>query len=283
MQKKIQFPYFSITKNTLKAIFQAAIVIAVVVALWHSEVYAQNDQYLKKEFTGADGSVLPYRILYPEDLQQGVQYPVVLFLHGAGERGNDNEKQLVHGSGLFLDDSNRKAYPAIVIFPQCPENEWWVDLSVIGNIRMGNNTIPANDYPASAPLKLVKELMVEILSKEIVDNDRVYVMGLSMGAFGIFDLLHRRPDWFAAAVPICGGGDTSKVHKYAGKLPLWVFHGSDDSVVPAEASRMMVNALQEAGGDIIYTEYPGVDHNSWDPAFAEKDLLPWIFENKRKR
>ncbi len=283
MQKKIQFPYFSITKNTLKAIFRAVIVIAVVATLWHSELHAQNDQYLKKEFTGADGSVLPYRILYPADLQQGVQYPVVLFLHGAGERGNDNEKQLVHGSGLLLDDSNRKAYPAIVVFPQCPENEWWVDLSVIGNIRMGNNTIPANDYPASSPMKLVKELMEEILSKELADNDRVYVMGLSMGAFGIFDLLHRRPDWFAAAVPICGGGDTSKVHNYAGKLPLWVFHGSDDSVVPAEASRMMVNALQEAGGDIIYTEYPGVDHNSWDPAFAEKDLLPWIFENKRKR
>lgn len=248
-----------------------------------SQVFAQNELYMKKEFTGVDGSVLPYRILYPEAMEPGAKYPVILFLHGAGERGSDNEKQLVHGSSLFLEENNRQKYSAIVIFPQCPEDDKWVDQYVIGTRRMGKDSVPADHYTPSASMQLVRELMEEILQKEEVDRESVYIMGLSMGAFGIFDLLHRQPDWFAAAVPICGGGDTSLTEKYARQLPFWVFHGTEDSVVPVEASRMMVSALVEAGTTLRYTEYPGVDHNSWDWAFAEEDLLPWLFSNKRKK
>lgn len=283
MTKKL-LPLPCTCKNVIiNGFVKILIIIAIVLPAGFSQVYAQKELYLKKEFTGTDGSVLPYRILYPEAMEPGAKYPVVLFLHGAGERGADNEKQLVHGSELFLEENNRQDYPAIVIFPQCPENEKWVDQYIIGSRSRDGDSVPADDYPVSAPMQLVKELMDEVLQKEEVDRNRVYIMGLSMGAFGIFDLLHRRPDWFAAAVPICGGGDTTKVHKYAKKLPLWVFHGADDSVVPVEASRMMVSAIKEAGGTVAYTEYPGIDHNSWDPAFAEEDLLPWIFGKKRER
>jgi predicted peptidase len=130
-------------------------------------------------------------------------------------------------------------------------------------------------------MTLVMELIDELLSELSVDKSRLYVMGLSMGGFGTFDLLSRRPELFAAAVPICGGGDARMAEKYAAHTPLWVFHGDEDNVVPAELSRIMVSAIEEAGGDVKYTEYNGVGHNSWDPAFAEEDLLPWIF-NKQK-
>ena len=107
-------------------------------------------------------------------------------------------------------------------------------------------------------------------------------MGLSMGGYGTFDLLSRRPEKFAAAVPICGGGNPELAERYAPHTSLWVFHGEEDTVVPAELSRTMVKAIEKAGGDVKYTEYKGIGHNSWDPAFAEEDLLPWLFNKQRE-
>ncbi len=243
---------------------------------------AQKEAFLKKEFTARDGSLLPYRILYPENMQDGRQYPLILFLHGAGERGSDNEKQLIHGADLFLKKENRRQFPAIVVFPQCPENGWWVDRAAIEPALTGNSDSEDADYGPSTDMQRVIELMQELIENPSTSKNQVYVMGLSMGAFGIFDLLHRHPEWFAAAVPICGGGDYRKAEKYARRVSIWAFHGSEDNVVPVEASRRMVEAIEAAGGTIKYTEYQGVNHNSWDPAFAEDDLLSWIFSQRKK-
>ena len=241
----------------------------------------KTSEYLKKEFQGKSGEVLPYRILFPENYNPDQQCPLLLFLHGAGERGNDNEKQLVHGSAMFLEPINRRNFPAFVVFPQCPEDEWWIHTSLLQALRGVTDMQESDEFAASGPMKLVMELLDELLFELSVDKSRLYVMGLSMGGYGTFDLLSRHPEKFAAAVPICGGGNPELAERYAPHTSLWVFHGEEDNVVPAELSRIMVRAIGEAGGDVTYTEYEGVGHNSWDPAFAEEDLLPWIF-NKQK-
>src|SRR5690606_12461619 len=136
-------------------------------------------------------------------------YPLVLFMHGAGERGSDNEKQLTHGAPLFTDPENRQNHPAIVVFPQCPENKYWVDIAVRKTLREGlNTTFDTMGDSAVNEQQMVIELVHHLLANEAVDPDRLYIMGLSMGAMGTFEILARHPQLFAAAIPICGGGNT---------------------------------------------------------------------------
>lgn len=242
-------------------------------------VSAQDlSMYQKKEFTSPEGSKLLYRILFPEEYDRTKKYPLILFLHGAGERGNDNEKQLVHGSKLFLDPEVRRKYPAIVVFPQCPEDNYW------SSVRIDRNATPLVldfDYtrPIHEPLSLSISLVRELLRTEGVDDRRVYITGLSMGGMGTFEAVHRFPDMFAAALPICGGGDTQQYRKV--KTPFWVFHGDADAVVDVAYSRKMVEKLKDLKVKVKYTEYPGVNHNSWDSAFAERDFLRWTFRKKK--
>lgn len=234
--------------------------------------------YEKKNFKSSDGFNLPYRILYPENYRAEKKYPLILVLHGAGERGADNEKQLVHGSKLFLDSAVRKKYEAIVVFPQCPEDSYW------SSVTIDRNKTPLAlkfDYtrPATQPLKAAIELVQDMTRQGNVNEDRVYITGLSMGGMGTFEAVHRYPDLFAAALPICGGGDTDHYKKV--KTPFWVFHGSDDAVVDVDYSKAMVHKLEDLDVKVKYTEYPGVNHNSWDSAFAEPDFLKWMFKKKR--
>lgn len=243
--------------------------------------FAANAQdttsYLKKEYT-ADGFTLPYRILFPEQYDQEKKYPLILVLHGAGERGSDNEKQLIHGGKLFLDSAVRKKFPAIVVFPQCPLESYWSSV----NIDRNESSLTFSfDYtrPITMPLSHAMALVQHLVKEEAVDDRRVYITGLSMGGMGTFEAVHRFPDVFAAALPICGGGDTQRYRKV--ETPFWIFHGADDAVVPVEFSRMMLDQLKSLGVKARYTEYPGVNHNSWDPAFAERDFLRWMFRKKR--
>lgn len=234
--------------------------------------------FLKKDFTGSDGTQLPYRILYPAKYEAQRKYPLILVLHGAGERGSDNEKQLVHGSKLFLDSTVRAKYPAIVVFPQCPEQTYW------SSVKVDRSQTPLMldfDYsrPVTGPLKAFMELVQELINSGTVDKRCVYVTGLSMGGMGTFEIVHRYPGIFAAALPICGGGDTLRYKKV--DVPFWVFHGSNDSVVDVAYSRAMVARLKELRVKTRYTEYPGVNHNSWDNAFAEPDFLRWMFKRRR--
>jgi predicted peptidase len=238
--------------------------------------------YQKKEFAFADGKILPYRILYPGNYDKTKKYPLILFLHGAGERGNDNEKQLTWGAKLFLNDENRKNFPAIVIFPQCPEESFWAV------IKVDRTTQPAKfefDYTAEPnwPLTAANELVKKISNEEAVDKSKIYVTGLSMGGMGTFESVYRYPDLYAAALPICGGGDVNRYDKKIKKTPFWVFHGAADAVVDVQLSREMVDKLKLLKAEVKYSEYPGVNHNSWENAFAEPEYLSWMFMHKRKK
>lgn len=241
---------------------------------------AELKPYLRREFQSA-GDILPYRILYPDDYDKTKKYPLILLLHGGGERGNDNEKQLVHGAKLFLKDENRKAYHAIVLVPQCPEDSYW------GAVNIDRSTQPFEisfDYnsPPQWPLVAANELVKKIASEEAVDKSRIYITGLSMGAMGTFESVYRYPELYAAALPICGGGDTKLYDKRVKKTAFWIFHGADDSVVDVKLSREMQAKLQSLKVKNKYSEYPGVNHNSWDNAFADPAFLSWMFAHKRK-
>ena len=234
--------------------------------------------YLKKEYNSGESSILPYRILFPENYDKSKEYPLILVLHGAGERGNDNEKQLIHGGKLFLDSAVRKHYPAIVVFPQCAQEDYW------SSVVIDRNKMPlvlSFDYSrqVTTPLSNAISLTRDLIRDEAVDKKRVYITGLSMGGMGTFEAVHRFPKIFAAALPICGGGDTNLYKKV--NLPFWVFHGSDDAVVDVTYSRQMVEKLKALNVDVNYTEYPGVNHDSWNNAFAEQDFLRWMFAQKR--
>ncbi len=242
---------------------------------------SQNlDAYQKKVFKRGS-ETLNYRILYPEHFDPAHPYPLVLFLHGSGERGNDNEKQLVHGGTLFLQPENREKFPAVVVFPQCPREDYWVARTQTPRDTGGNDFGFSAQNPPTPAMQLVLELLDSLLQQSYIDTKRVYVGGLSMGGMGTFDILTRRPDVFAAAFPICGGGDPAGVASYAGITALWVFHGGKDNVVPPENSEKMVEAIREHGGTVKFTLYPEANHNSWDSAFAEPSLMPWIFSHSK--
>ncbi len=234
--------------------------------------------FAKETFSSSEGTHLPYRILFPENYSKGKKYPLILVLHGAGERGDDNEKQLIHGSKLFLDSAVRKSYPAIVVFPQCPRESYWSSVTIDRNSGPLRLSFDYNN-PITPPLSDAISLVQRLMEDEAVDTERVYITGLSMGGMGTFEAVHRFPGLFAAALPICGGGDT--LHYKKVRTPFWVFHGADDSTVDVRYSRTMVKKLGELKMKVKYTEYPGVNHNSWDNAFAEKDFLKWMFRQKR--
>jgi len=246
-----------------------------------SNILMAQDQgvYSKKKFIN-QSDTLRYRIMMPKDFDESKQYPVVLFLHGAGERGNDNKTQLVHGSKLFANQQNMENYPAIIIFPQCPKEDYWSNvkrdyskkgLEKFRYKRLGKPT---------KSMKLVLDLMDEFTRNSYVKKEQVYVGGLSMGGMGTFEIINRRPDMFAAAFPICGGGNPKSVSKYANKIALWVFLGGKDDVVHPYFSLRMVTALQKKKSDVKLTYFENDNHNSWDSTFAEPQLLPWLFSNK---
>lgn len=240
---------------------------------------AQQHQY-KEAFFVKNQDTLKYRILFPDAFLEVNKYPVVLFLHGAGERGSDNTRQLTHGSQLFIDETHRGAFPAIVIFPQCPENDYWANANVDRSTKPLSITYPLEEPPTKA-LNLTMLLMEEMLSKPYTDNNKVYVGGLSMGGMGTFELLYRKPDMFTAAIAICGGGNPDGVKAYADKTGLWVFHGAKDDVVDPQLSINMVSAYLKAGGKPNMSIYANDNHNSWDSAFAEPKLLTWLFSKTK--
>lgn len=238
------------------------------------------DIFEKKEFV-YNGNTLPYRILYPANYDKNKKYPLLLFLHGAGERGKDNEKQLIHGSKLFITEENRKNFPAIVVFPQCPQESFWAVTKIDRTVQPFKIEFDYNAQP-NWPLAAANELVKKIVDEGSVDKSKVYITGLSMGGMGTFESVYRYPDMYAAALPICGGGDVKNYDKRIAKTAFWVFHGDADKTVDAKLSREMVEKLKTLKAEVKYSEYPGVGHNSWDNAFAEKDYLSWMLQHKKK-
>ena len=247
-------------------------------ALYLCNLNSQNIELYEKETFIFENDTLNYRILKPLNYDPNKQYPVHLFLHGSGERGKDNSSQLTHGGSLFLKKENREKYNSWVIFPQCSKNDRWPSISSDLWDQVFENKIKK----PNKSLGLVIRLMDEFIEKKDVDNQRIYLSGLSMGGMGAFEILYRRPDMFSAATPICSNGITQLAKLFANKVPVWIFHGSDDKVVSPKYSLEMARAIIESGGSPKMTLYADVDHNSWDNAFAEKDFLKWIHSKTKK-
>jgi predicted peptidase len=196
---------------------------------------------------------MKYLLYLPKDYQQKPFWPLMLFLHGAGERGDDLTLVKKHGPPKLIDAGQQ--FPLIVVSPQCPKDRWW------------------------EPLELAA-LLDEIVEKYKVDQDRIYVTGLSMGGFGTWALAVYQPKRFAAIVPICGGGEpiTAKVLSYP---PAWVFHGAKDPLVPLERSQKMVEALKQQGTNVKFTVYPEAQHDSWTETYANPQVYEWLLQQKR--
>ena len=251
--------------------------LAVSLALSSAALAAKHDTGFLDRSLLMNGTTYKYQVFLPENWTPKQKWPIILFLHGYGERGSDGLLQtdvgLPHAIRL-----NRSRFAAIVVIPQCLMGHWW--------------TQPEMEEMALAALTQA--------SKDFKgDPKRTYLTGLSMGGFGSWDIASRYPGRFAAAVPICGGiilsgkllrdfpdlakdaypddpNSYAQVAQKIGKTPVWIFHGAADEVVPVENSRKLNEALKAAGADVHYTEYPGVGHNSWDKAYAESDLMPWL-------
>ena len=238
-----------------------------------SQMTAAAELFGTKIFENSKGESLPYRFLKPEKIEPGQTYPLVLFLHGAGERGIDNTAQLTHGVGQFARSENRRKYPCFVVAPQCPTDRRWVEV----DWGLPSHTMPE---AASVPLTLVFYLVDKLTAELPVDKSRLYITGISMGGFGAWDAIQRRPDDFAAAIPVCGGGDAAEASKLK-KLPIWAFHGDQDGVVQPRRTLDMIVAIRKAGGSPKMTIYPGVDHDSWTATYADPDVLAWLFAQKK--
>jgi predicted peptidase len=234
------------------------------------------DDFAFHEFAGTAGLRMPYRLLVPGELASA--YPLVLFFHGSGERGKDNKKQLVHGVERFARPDSRSRYPCLVLAPQCPTDLDKQPIMWAGE-RERMHSLKLTPEVA-IPLRTALELLNTIEDNYPIDPDRIYITGISMGGFAAWEALIRHPQRFAAAIPVCGGGDVSHADRIK-NVPVWAFHGADDPVVPVEYSRSMIKMIKNAGGRPLYTEYPGVGHNSWDRAYAEPELLSWLFSQKR--
>jgi predicted peptidase len=233
-----------------------------------------RDMLEKLIYTNIDGKTLPYRLLKPLNYNPKEKYPLVVFLHGAGERGDDNDKQLLHGVPEFLTAENRKDNPCFLIAPQCPEGKKWVDVDWSAE----SETQPKE---LSESMRLTLGLIDRMQKDFSIDAKRIYVTGLSMGGFGAWDIIARKPDLFAAAVPICGGGDETTASTIA-KIPIWAFHGAKDPAVNVSRTRRMIAALKKAGGEPKYTEYPDEGHASWVPAYKEAAMMKWLFAQKKE-
>ena len=217
---------------------------------------------------------LNYRILYPKNFDNSKMYPLTLFLHGISERGDDNNLQLKYVDKVFLNQNNYNNYESIVIFPQAPlDDNWSSRLLTKNKIRQ---VFPENENPTKS-LQLVIKLMDSLVNEDYIDSKRIYLSGLSNGAMGSFELLKNRPNMFASAVLICGGGNPEWAKDFAKTTPVWVAHGSDDDVVLPELSINMVKAIIKHGGSPKLTLYENVNHESWFNVFNDPNYLKWMF------
>jgi poly(3-hydroxybutyrate) depolymerase len=218
------------------------------------------DNFLARVFTNAQGR-LPYRLFVPTNYNAATKYPIVLFLHGSGERGADNRLQLTGQTGelVFASETNQLVHPSFMVAPQCPLNGVWNDL-----IRR----------------QQLLGLMTALQAQYSLDPDRLYITGLSMGGYGTWDSITAFPNMYAAAVPMSSGGNTALAPLIT-LMPIWNFHAANDTTVAVSESRNMVWAVRQAGGNVIYTEYASGGHAIWTPAYATPILMDWVYAERR--
>lgn len=227
----------------------------------------------KKSFQG-----MSYRLFIPDQYDQHSDLPLVFALHGAAGRGSDNRGN-VDGNESYkrlTDVSRQSEHPSIVVAPQCPAGKKWVDLP------WDTGAYNLNEVSTTAPMKKAFTILNRVVETYRVDRDRIYVTGQSMGGYGTWYAAALHPEWFAAAVPICGAGPPGAAEQMK-DVAIWAFHGAKDQVVPVEGSREMVEALQQAGARVKYTEFPDVDHSAYGPAWDRKGdrIVEWLFDQSR--
>jgi predicted peptidase len=236
-----------------------------------SAVSAQDavDGFVARSFRAPTGTTMPYRLFIPETDARKKPLPLILYLHGGGGVGTDNLRQIsggnTTGTHVWTTPESQRKHPAFVLAPQLPQGQQWAT--------------PASDV-LSASAQTVVELIAALSREFAIDPDRIYLTGQSLGGYGTWDIIGKRPDLFAAAVPLCGGGDASRILA-ARRMAIWTFHGAKDEVVPVSGSRNLVTALKRAGSPVKYTEYPDVGHNVWTRAYVEPDLAEWLFSQRR--
>lgn len=218
-----------------------------------------------------DNTVLPYRLILPDNYDDAKTYPLIFFFHGAGERGNDNKLQFFHLVQYIYDNAPEDC---IIVAPQCPLNDQWVDTPWIKGAYSTDTVKESNEMVA------VMELLSDLEAKYSVDEDRIYAIGLSMGGFATWDIITRHNDVIAAAIPICGGGDPSKAELLK-ETPIFTFHAIDDTAVPYQGTKQTVDAIKGVGGNKIeYTQYTTGGHGIWNQAIQTKGLLEKLFKCK---
>jgi len=225
-----------------------------------------SSKFEAKVFRDEKGASMPYRLFRPAGAAAGRKLPLVVFLHGGNGVGTDNLRQIsggnLLGSSLWLLPENQESHPCFVFAPQA-EHEW-------------------EERELSGFALLVVKAIESLEGEHDIDPRRVYLTGQSSGGYGTWNLIAHRPDLFAAAAPLCGGGDSSMAAGLRG-IPIWAFHGLDDEVVDPSESRGMIAAVKRAGGNPKLTEYPGVGHDVWLMAYTEPGLITWLFEQTRPR
>lgn len=251
---------------------------------YHQAAEAQSKETLAAyaeetiAYTGGEykDETFKYRKMSPAKVEDGKKYPLVIFLHGAGERGADNKVQLKYFLEMMARAGHREKYPSYVIAPQCRKGKRWVE------VPWGDKKSTKLGKTPSEQMQVVLNIIErELKQNKNIDKSRIYLTGLSMGGYGSWELAMRRPELFAAVVPICGGGDESNA-KLIKDIPIQVWHGNADRAVPVERSRMMVKALKSVDGKVEYHELDGVGHNSWTPAYTDKNgAIPFLFKHKK--
>jgi predicted peptidase len=217
----------------------------------------QHPQTFQKEIKKTIGA--DYLLYLPEGYEtEPKDWPLILFLHGRGECGNDLSKVEAHGPPMLIA-KKEKQFPFVIVSPQCPENEWW-------STELQVDTLNA--------------LLDDVVSQYNIDQERIYVTGLSMGGFGSWSLAAAYPDRFAAIAPICGGGNPEDAASIA-HLPVWVFHGEKDQAIPIKRSEEMVLALEKSACRVQFTTYPDAGHDSWTTTYTNPELYAWFLKHTR--
>lgn len=230
--------------------------LSLVKVCWAAEASNETIQPLAVRMTEAKTwRGFDYRFHAPARIEPGKSYPLVLLLHGAGERGTNNVAQLKWGADEIFSWFRARGEELYFVAGQVPEGKRWVEV----DWSAVDHEMPSEP---SEPMAKLMSLVEHLFVHAPVDRSRVYVTGLSMGGYGTWDIICRRPDWFAAAMPICGGCDLAQAWKLRG-VQIWIYHGDRDSVVPFVRSRRITAALWACNGNVKYTEFPGVGHDSW--------------------
>ncbi len=238
------------------------------------DVHADPTALFAREIYIAENkSKLPYRLKTPAQLKANQKYPITIFLHGSGEKGTDNDAQLRNGVLSFMEPSDDSQREGFLLVPQCPPNDRWSEMDYTRPAKFQKS-------PTSAMKALIELIDKILLEHPEIDRDRIYLCGLSMGASGSYDLLIRRPELFAAAIPVCGAADIDKVSVWK-HIPVWIFHGRRDDVVPVYYSRNVHSKLKSLHVDSKFTEYKTLKHNCWDQAFYQPETLEWLFSQKK--